>query len=225
MRRVVSFLGSHLAVASILALALSILAGPDAVAAVTPPQLPANLQVPAGNSPFLVAHATGVQIYSCKAQGAGFVWSFVAPEATLVNDAGQQIATHFAGPTWQATDGSTVKGMSVANAPAPSGTAIPWLLLRAVATTTGTGGGTTLTATTFVQRVNTTGGVAPTSGCDAVHVGATARVDYTADYFFYTTLGLPKSGEPDVLLAGLALSGLAALILGLALRSRQHQPA
>jgi hypothetical protein len=208
-----------------MALALSIVAGPVAVAAVTPPNVPANLQVPVGNAPFLVAHATGVQIYSCAVQGAGFAFRFVAPEATLADDAGQQIATHFAGPTWQATDGSSVKGMSVATAPSPSGTAIPWLLLRAVSTTTGTGGGTTLAATTFVQRVNTTGGVAPTSGCDAAHVGATARVDYTADYFFYTTPGLPKAGEPNVLPAVLALGGLAALLLGLALRDRRRQPA
>ena len=36
-----------------------------------------------------------------------------------------------------------------------------------------------------VQRINTVGGLAPATGCDAAHAGATAPVFYTADYWFY----------------------------------------
>lgn len=43
----------------------------------------------------------------------------------------------------------------------------------------------TFSSTTYIQRLNTTGGLAPTSRCDAVHVGASAPVSYTADYYFY----------------------------------------
>ena len=156
-----------------------------------PQNVPANLQVPAGNRVFFDGHARGVQIYTCTATG----WSFVAPAAILFDeleewglhrgDGEERVAIHFTGPTWQANDGSTVTGKKVASANAPSATAIPWLLLQAVVTTTGAHGGDTLTDTTYVQRLYTTGGVAPASGCDAAHVGAYAGVPYTADYFFY----------------------------------------
>ena len=64
--------------------------------------------------------------------------------------------------------------------------AIPWLKLERAGTHVGPTGGATLTKTTFVQRVNTVGGVAPPTGCDRVpDVGHKAFVPYTADYFFY----------------------------------------
>ena len=154
-----------------------------------PPNVPPSLQVPAGNQVFFWAHASGVQIYSCTATG----WTFVAPSATLFDEVKkmfrgereERVAIHFTGPTWQANDGSTVTGKKIASVNAPSPTAIPWLLLSAVITTTGPDGGDTLTDTTYVQRLDTTGGVAPADGCDAAHIGAYAGVPYTADYFFY----------------------------------------
>ena len=60
--------------------------------------------------------------------------------------------------------------------------AIPWLLLRA-SSTTGTG---VFTNVTYVQRLNTTGGVAPATGCGASTSGTDTSVAYTADYYFYT---------------------------------------
>jgi hypothetical protein len=63
--------------------------------------------------------------------------------------------------------------------------AIPWLRLRATSTTQGPGGGDRLTATTYIHRLNTTGGVAPTGGCDTTTVGNAANVPYTSDYYFY----------------------------------------
>jgi Protein of unknown function (DUF3455) len=150
-----------------------------------PPIVPAAIAVPAGNVPYLVGHATGTQNYTCQTTSSGTAWTFVAPSATLVNDKGKQIAIHFAGPTWQAIpDGSTVVGQKLAGVTVDS-TAIPWLLLGAKSTTLGPDGGDRLYSTTFVQRVNTVGGLAPTTGCDGTTVGAAANVPYTADYYFY----------------------------------------
>ena len=67
-------------------------------------------------------------------------------------------------------------------------TAIPWLLLRATKTTAGRDGDR-LAHTTFIQRVNTVGGLAPTSGCSASTLNTETRVDYKADYFFWKATG------------------------------------
>jgi hypothetical protein len=166
----------------------ALLPGPAfAEAALPPPQVPSAIRVPAGNVPFLLGHARGTQNYACQPSSTsptGYAWTLVAPEAKLVDDAGARIMTHFAGPTWKANDGSTVVGARVEGVTV-SPSAIPWLLLRATSTTRGPGGGDQLTATTYIQRVNTAGGLPPASGCDAAHVGAAASVDYTSDYYFY----------------------------------------
>jgi hypothetical protein len=154
-----------------------------ASAAVSAPSVPAALAVPPGNVVFLVGHARGYQIYTCQAQDGGYAWVLLTPWAGLVDDAGNPVAIHYAGPSWTAADASTVVGVRVASAPAPSDTAIPWLLLKA-SSTSGPAGGTFI-PTTYIQRINTTGGLAPTSGCDAAHAGATAAIFYTADYYFY----------------------------------------
>jgi Protein of unknown function (DUF3455) len=170
---------------------------------VVPPAVPANLQVPAGNSPFLVGHADGTQDYICLPSGAGFAWTFFGPQATLLDDEDEQIITHFLSPnpvesgkprpTWQNShDTSTVWGNAVATATSASDPtfvaagAIPWLLLQVVGTQSGPTNGDRLTATTFIQRLNTSGGVAPAAGCAAsTDVGTKALVHYTANYFFY----------------------------------------
>jgi hypothetical protein len=153
-----------------------------------PPSVPAAIQVPAGNVPFLLGRATGTQNYTCQRSSNGFAWTFVAPSATLVDGKGKQIMTHFAGPTWQAKDGSKVVGARV-DGVTVSPSAIPWLLLRATSTTPGPDGGDQLVAATYIQRVNTTGGLAPTSGCNAANLGATQKVPYTSDYYFYKAAG------------------------------------
>jgi hypothetical protein len=149
-----------------------------------PPTVPQAIQVPSGNVPFLLGHATGTQNYTCQrsSTGSGFAWTFVEPEATLVNDSGKQIMTHYAGPTWETKDGSTVVGARV-DGVTVSTSAIPWLLLRATSTTPGQ-----LTTTTYIQRVNTTGGLAPTGGCNGAHLGDALNVPYTADYYFYKSV-------------------------------------
>jgi Protein of unknown function (DUF3455) len=122
--------------------------------------------------------ASGVQIYVCHAKGAASEWAFKAPEAELVDAEGRPFAKHYAGPSWEAPDGSKVVGKVLANEPAPKPGAIPWLLLSAESSASGA-----LAGVRFVQRVNTSGGVAPSGPCPTV--GAEQRVDYTADYIFY----------------------------------------
>ena len=84
-------------------------------------------------------------------------------------------------PTWEALDGSRLTGARVASAAAPDGKSIPWLLLRS---TSSVGAGL-FGDVTWVQRLDTVGGAAPATGCDAEHLGAEVMVPYRADYFFY----------------------------------------
>ena len=146
--------------------------------------VPGKIQVPDGNKVFLVGHAVGVQIYSCN---GCFVWGFVAPRANLYDDHGKLIITHFAGPTWQAKDGSRVVGQ-LEDSVTVDPTAIPWLRLSA--STTPGPDGDRLVATTYVQRIATTGGLAPPAAeCNAATAGAVAEVPYTADYYFWKRTG------------------------------------
>jgi len=167
---------------------------------VTPPPVPRNIRVPAGNKAFLEGHAVGTQDYICLPSPSGFAWTFFGPQATLFNDDDEQVITHFLSPnpdeggtpraTWQhSQDTSTVWAMAIASSSSPGFVApgaIPWLLLQVVGAQDGPTGGHTLTATTFIQRLNTSGGVAPSTGCTlSTDVGKKALVPYTADYFFY----------------------------------------
>jgi hypothetical protein len=141
-----------------------------------PPSVPDPLQVLDGSKVFLIGHAVGVQIYSCN----GTDWSFVAPRANLFDDQGELIITHFAGPTWQAKDGSMVVGHAEASVSVDP-TAIPVLRLSAASTTPGQ-----LGSTTNIQRIAPTGGLAPPAAdCNAIRAGAVAEVPYTADYYFW----------------------------------------
>lgn len=150
------------------------------------PPVPAAIAVPAGHVAFLAGHATGFQVYQCQAANGAHAWTLVTPLAGLTDERGALTILHFAGPTWQArADGSKVVGARVAGVAAPIPNAIPWLLVSRVSSTGGPRG-STLTPTTFIQRINTTGGVAPpAAGCGAAQAGTTASVPYTADYYFF----------------------------------------
>jgi len=124
----------------------------------------------------------GVQVYTCEKSPSGFGWRFDAPEAMLLDAAGAKFGKHFAGPTWQARDGSTVVGEVVASNPAPQPGSIPWLLLRAKSHS----GSGTFASVGYIARVQTEGGLAPASGCDATHTGAERRVPYGASYVFFS---------------------------------------
>jgi hypothetical protein len=139
-------------------------------------EVPGAISVPEGNELYLTAHAVGVQIYSCNGQA----WSLAGPRADLYDRRGKLLGTHFTGPTWQANDGSKVVGARVSGVNVDP-TAIDWLLLSATSTTPGRFG-----QTTFIQRVNTTGGlIPPAADCDASSTGTVKEVPYTADYRFW----------------------------------------
>jgi Protein of unknown function (DUF3455) len=144
-------------------------------------QVPPQLQPPAGEQLLLQAHAKGDQVYICKEGATEFSWGLKAPDAQLFDKDGKPFGKHFAGPSWEANDGSRVTGKAVANVPSPDAEAIPWLLVNIVSHE-GTG---VLSRATSIQRLNTKGGKAPTSGCDSPHAGQEVRVPYSADYLFY----------------------------------------
>jgi hypothetical protein len=144
-------------------------------------QIPPQLQPPASEQLLLQVHAKGDQIYTCKADAAQPSWTLKAPDAQLVDDKGRPFGKHFAGPSWEANDGSRVTGKAVANAPSPDPDSIPWLLVNIVAHE-GTG---VLSRATTIQRLNTKGGKAPATGCDATHASQELRVPYSADYLFF----------------------------------------
>jgi hypothetical protein len=145
-------------------------------------RLPENLRVPDGQPLVLRAAARGTQIYTCKAKAsdpAAFEWVLKAPDAELFDQTGAKIGRHYGGPTWESADGSRVVGEVLHSSPAQG--AIPWLLLRAKSNE----GAGVLAGVRYIQRVDTQGGLAPSSGCDAAHAGAEARVEYAANYDFY----------------------------------------
>lgn len=135
-----------------------------------------RLQVEAGNKVAFHVYAEGVQIYRWN----GTSWVFVAPEADLFADIGQNgvVGSHYAGPTWESNSGSKVVAMLLDRCTADVD-AIDWFLLKAVSSE----GPGTFHRVTFIQRVNTTGGLAPSDPGNTI--GEIARVPYTAEYFFY----------------------------------------
>ena len=144
---------------------------------VTPPPVPPGLEVLAPSEAFLL---------------------LFTPQATLFDDDGRQLITHFSSPnpeegrlvrvSWQdSRDTSTVWAKAIASATVDPN-AIPWVKLEVVGARPGPTGGDALTGTTFLQRLNTRGGLAPATGCDVLSdVGHKAFIPYTADYFFYKT--------------------------------------
>jgi Protein of unknown function (DUF3455) len=144
-------------------------------------QVPKELQPPANEQPLLQVHAKGDQIYTCKADGAQFAWALKAPDAQLTDQSGKAFGKHFAGPSWAANDGSRVTGKAVANVPSPDPDSVPWLLL----TTASHSGDGVLSRVTSIQRINTKGGKAPASGCDAPHANQELSAPYSADYVFF----------------------------------------
>ena len=178
---------------------------------ITPPAVPLDLQVNlAENEAFLEGHGVGTQNYICLPTEAGFQFMLFTPEATLFDSVdGTQVTTHFFSPntnpvlpddpselgkiraTWQhSKDTSIVWGGNAIPSTDPNFVAkdaIAWLLLPAAGVKNGSQpGDNILSVTTFIQRVHTAGGLAPSEGCaDMNDIGNKAFVPYTADYFFY----------------------------------------
>jgi len=174
------------------AVAVLLLASPASLRAGTDnraPGVPPSLVVPEGNKVSFHAYAVGVQIYGATASttsSTGFTWTFQAPEAVLFDADGNIVGIHyaFAGPTrpaWETESGSRVVGARTVPGVTVNSNSIPWLILSAVPTNT-VGPGV-LARTTYIQRVHTTGGLAPSAA--PTQLGQEARVAYTAEYFFY----------------------------------------
>jgi len=158
-----------------------------ATAVVPPPAgITSSITASADEAPAFVLRAEGTHIFQCKptADPDRFAWTFTAPDATLY-DAGRPVARHAADNMFEAIgDRSTVTSAVRARQDGGANN-LPWLLLRAQSTPdTGLFAGVT-----SVQRVNTTGGVSPDSGCDANNVGKEARTAFRADYYFYRRRG------------------------------------
>ena len=166
-----------------------------------PPAVPPGLEVPDGNHAFLIGHGVGTQNYVCApTDKLGHVaFTLFTPQATLFSDDQLQLITHFFSPnpdeggvvrvTWEdSTDTSFVWARLIASSTDPNfvdPNAVAWLTLQRVGSRVGPTGGNRLAVTTFIQRVNTEGGLAP-EGCDALSdVGKKAFIPYKADYIFY----------------------------------------
>jgi hypothetical protein len=148
------------------------------------PDLPAALQVPAGQKVSLRLQGEGEQLYICRSSAqdsGGFAWVFLAPKAELRDVTGQVVGRHYGGPTWEARDGSKVQATVVAQDAGPDPHSVPWLLLRA---TTNTGSGM-FTHIMSVQRLHTHGGKPPDQACDAAQLNQQLGSAYTAEYVFY----------------------------------------
>ena len=143
--------------------------------------LPAAAETPPAKAPALEAFAEGVQIYGCTETNGAFAWMLKGPEASLHDAKGAVIGKHFAGPTWQATDGSKVVGELVQSTPAPQPGAVAWLLLHAKSHD----GPGAMADVAYIVRTHTKGGAAPSTGCDAAHADAESRVLYSATYLFF----------------------------------------
>jgi FtsP/CotA-like multicopper oxidase with cupredoxin domain len=134
---------------------------------------PPSIELPPGARLLLTAKGQGAQIYACT-DGH---WTLKGPDAKLLDSNGQQIGTHFAGPTWKLTDGSEVKGKAIANQPSPENGSVAWLLLQAVPGT----GTAKFADVAYIRRTETHGGAAPNEACTS----GTTSVPYEANYSFY----------------------------------------
>lgn len=173
------------------------------------PDVPDKLKPPAGEGVVFLAHATGVQIYTCQQSAEGkYGWTLKAPEAELHDEHGAVVGRHYAGPTWKHNDGSEVTGKMSVKVDAPDGNSIPWLLVSA----TGHTGEGVLAHVTSIQRVHTHGGKPPAeTECTAAKANSEARIEYSADYYFFA----PGKGSGRAIPASSVLAGSGNVLGGI----------
>jgi hypothetical protein len=156
--------------------------------------MPAVAEVPEaiaarGEVLITTVHAVGAQVYECKAGSDGrLTWQFREPIATLFM-AGKTVGRHYAGPNWEMTDGSAVRGKVAAQTAGEGPNDIPLVKLDA----TSWRGAGLLSNITTIQRLNTRGGAAAAGTCDSA--GAFLSVPYAADYAFYRKAADPLSPQ------------------------------
>jgi hypothetical protein len=146
---------------------------------------PAAITVPAGNKLALTLLGAGDLAYECKAKAempGVYEWTFAGPIAVLYDKTSKApVGKYYAGPTWEANDGSKVGGKQLAVSPSMTPASIPLQLVQAGAST----GSGAMSGITFIQRMDTKGGVAPKDPCSASNAGTKIMVKYEADYLFY----------------------------------------
>lgn len=171
-----------LAVAA-LPVALAACSGMSPMGMMKSPEVPAAIAVPAGNKVAYTLKGSGLLNYECraKADASGFDWVLASPDAVLRDKSDAIVGKYYGGPTWEHGDGSKITGKQLAVSPAPTPGNIPWQLVQA----TPTSGNGTLNGVTYVQRINTSAGVAPSDPCNATTVAGKKQVRYSADYVFY----------------------------------------
>jgi Protein of unknown function (DUF3455) len=145
--------------------------------------LPEAIRVPSGQKALMTQRGVGELTYECRAKkdmATQFEWAFVGPVATLMNADRKVVGKYYAGPTWESADGSKITGKQVAVSPAAAGN-IPLQLVKADAAM----GDGAMKGVSYIQRLKTQGGVAPSATCDAASVSKRTTVPYEADYVFY----------------------------------------
>ncbi len=161
----------------------ALLAAGTSLAATDNASLPEPVRVPAGHAVMLETLGVGEITYECrekKDMAGAFEWAFVVPVATLTDMQKKTVGKYYGGPTWEASDGAKVTGKQVAVAPASTGN-IPLQLVKAEPAM----GKGAMTGTSYIQRLETKGGVAPAAACSMANKGAKQQVAYQAKYVFY----------------------------------------
>jgi hypothetical protein len=172
---------------AILVLALAAVSLP-ATSAIAPPAVPRSLQAAPDVEAAFMLSGSGVHVFECKVNGLvadAYGWSFTAPDATLYEGGSRSVGIHNVPNLWESsTDRSSVSGIINATQGAGANN-LPWARLRALPLSVDG----MFAGVTSIQRVNTSGGVAPAGGCGADNVGAEARIGFRADYYFYKRRG------------------------------------
>lgn len=166
-----------------LAALISACASQPAMKPVDNTMLPEAVRVPAGLKQTMSTTGVGEITYECREKkdvAGAHEWVFVAPVATLYSPERRTVGKYYAGPTWEAADGSKVTGKQVAVAPAAPGN-IPLQLVKAEPAM----GAGAMQGVAYIQRLNTKGGVAPSAACTTANKGQRQQVAYEADYVFY----------------------------------------
>lgn len=148
------------------------------------PNVPPAVAAPSGHKPAMMLKGVGTLAYECRAKAGAagaHEWVFLAPDAVLQDRGGKRVGKYYGGPTWEHNDGSKITGKQLAVSPAAQGS-IPFQLVQ---TEMPTGSGAAFRDVTYIQRVNTLGGVAPSDPCDAASMNRRQSVNYSADYVFY----------------------------------------
>ncbi|CAN5473534.1 DUF3455 domain-containing protein [soil metagenome] len=146
------------------------------------PVAPDAVMAPAPAKPYLDTLGIGEITYECRETAGKFEWAFVGPVATLYDANKKTVGKYYAGPTWEANDGSKVTGKQVATAPSPNPASIPLQLVKVDPVSSGMAA---MNGVSYIQRLDTKKGVPPTMVCDSASKGSSQKVAYEARYVFY----------------------------------------